>query len=52
MSAGRAGQWEASRKGPWLGGLIAALSVAVWLIYEAAAGVIDVINRSLDTMPV
>lgn len=40
-----------SRRGPWLSGLIAALSVAVWLIYEAVVGVMDVMSGAVDTMP-
>lgn len=38
-----------SRKAPWLSGLIAALSVAGWLLYEVAAGVLNLMSGALDT---
>ena len=38
-----------SRRFPWLSGLIAAIVIAVWLIYEAVAGVMSLIDGAVDS---
>lgn len=48
-AAKEAGAVNDSRRFPWLSGLLATLTIAAWLIYEAMAGVLDVINAGLDT---
>lgn len=40
------------RRFPWLGGLIAAITIAVWLVYEVIGDAIAVIGSSIDTTAV
>jgi hypothetical protein len=37
-----------SRRFPWLSGLIAAITIAVWLVYEVIGDAIAVIGSSID----
>lgn len=36
---------------PWLSGLLAALSVAAWLVYEAVADAMAVIGNAVEEAP-
>ncbi|WP_205878860.1 hypothetical protein [Mycobacterium camsae] len=36
---------------PWLSGLLAALSVAAWLVYEVVANAMAVIGSAVDDPP-
>lgn len=41
-----------SRRFPWLSGLIVAITIAVWLVYEVIGDAIAVIGSSIDTTAV
>lgn len=38
-----------SRRFPWLSGLIVAITIAVWLVYEVIGDAITVNGNSIDT---